>query len=137
MALSEAKIFGIPTIICGLDYLALAKEGTVIIYDDNPESIGKEAIKILKDDVYRKKLGREARKSRKNRKNKDIAKIWVKLLLSIYKGDDKFYEKLSNENKITEEEANLILNNQLNILKKRNNRFRNLTLEQFISYQFS
>lgn len=137
MALSEAKIFGIPTIICGLDYLALAKEGTVIIYDDNPESIGKEAIKILKDDEYRKKLGREARKSMKNRKNKYIAKIWVKLLLSIYKGDDKFYEKLSNENKITEEEANLILNNQLNILKKRNNRFRNLTLEQFTSYQFS
>ena len=137
MALSEAKIFGIPTIICGLDYLALAKGGTVIIYDDNPETIGKEAIKILKDDKYRKKLGREARNSMKNRKNKIIAKIWVKLLISIYKGDDKYYQKLSNDNKITDEEANLILNNQLKILKKRNNRFKNITLEQFISYQFS
>ena len=137
MALSEAKIFGIPTIICGLDYLALAKGGTVIIYDDNPETIGKEAIKILKDDKYRKKLGREARNSMKNRKNKIIAKIWVKLLISIYKGDDKYYQKLSNDNKVTDEEANLILNNQLKILKKRNNRFKNITLEQFISYQFS
>ena len=55
MVLSEAKIFGIPSILFGLDYIALAKGGTVIIYDDNPEIIAKEAIKILKDDKYRKK----------------------------------------------------------------------------------
>ena len=48
MVLSETKIFGIPTILCGLDYLALAEGGTVIIYDDNPETIAKEAIKNIK-----------------------------------------------------------------------------------------
>ena len=50
MVISETKIFGIPTIICGVDYLALAKNGTVIIYDNNPNSLAKEAIKILNDE---------------------------------------------------------------------------------------
>ena len=54
MALVEAKLFGIPTIICGLDFLSLAKGGTIIIYDDNPDTIAKEAIKILKNEKYRK-----------------------------------------------------------------------------------
>ena len=60
------------TILCGLDFLALAKGGTVIIYDDNPDTIAKEAIKILKDETYRKQLGKEARESMKNHKNKII-----------------------------------------------------------------
>ena len=70
MALGETKIFGIPSIICGLDFLALSKGGTVIIYDDNPDTIAKEAIKILKDDKYRKQLGKEARESMRTKKNK-------------------------------------------------------------------
>ena len=70
MVLAEAKIFGIPSIICGLDFLVLSKGGTVILYDDDPDIIAKESIKILKNDRYRKKLGKEARKSMKNRKNK-------------------------------------------------------------------
>ena len=49
MVLTESKIFGIPTIICGLDFLALAKGGTIIIYDDNPDTVAKAAIKILKN----------------------------------------------------------------------------------------
>ena len=56
MALGEAKIFGIPSIICGLDFLSLAKGGTVIIYDDNPDTIAKEAIKILKNEYISKAI---------------------------------------------------------------------------------
>ena len=47
MVLSEAKIFGIPTILCGIDYIALAEGGTVIIYDDSPDTVAKKSIKIL------------------------------------------------------------------------------------------
>ena len=67
LVLGEAKIFGIPSILCGLDYLTLAKGGTIIIYDDNPHTLAKEAIKILKDDEYRRKLGRQARESMKKK----------------------------------------------------------------------
>ena len=136
MVLAEAKIFGIPTIICGLDYLALAKGGTVIIYDDNPDTIAKEAIKILKDDKYRKKLGKEARQSMKKCKNNLIAKKWIKILLSVYKGDDKTFKKLGNENKMSEEEANKILTNQLLLLKRRKPRFSGITLDKLKSYSF-
>ena len=89
MALVEAKLFCIPTIICGLDFLSLAKGGTIIIYDDNPDNIAKESIKILKNEKFRKELGKEARESIKNHKNKFIAKKRIKLLLAVYKDDYK------------------------------------------------
>ena len=138
LSLSEAKIFGIPSIICGLDYLALAKKGNVIIYDDNPDTIAKEAIKILKNEKYRKKLGNEARKSMKSLKNDIIAKKWVKLLLSIYREDEKLYKELISEDGyiINDEEADKILNNQLQLLQKRNPYFLNVTLNQLKAYSF-
>ena len=138
LALSEAKIFGIPSIICGLDYLALAKKGTVIIYDDDPDTIAKESIKILKNDKYRKRLGNEARKSMEKFKNRLIAKKWVKLLLAVYKGDEKLFKELlsENENKINDSEANEILNNQLKLLQKRNTFLNQTTLNQLELFSF-
>ena len=134
MSLSEAKIYGIPTIMCGLDYLALAEGGTVIIYDDNPETIAKEAIKILKDDKYRKRLGKEARESMKKRKNILIAKRWVKLLLSVYKGDDKSYNKLRlSDKKISDEKAENILKNQYELLIKRRPSYKSVSFDKFLS----
>ena len=47
MVLAETKIFGIPNIVLGLDYLTIVKGGTIIIYDDEPYSIAREAIKII------------------------------------------------------------------------------------------
>ena len=134
MVLSEAKIFGLPTIICGLDYLALAKGGTVIIYDDKPETIAKEAVKILKDDEYRKKLGKEARESMQEHKNEYIIKKWVELLWSVYKGDDESFRSLNTHKKMTEEEADVILNNQLNLFKKRMPFKRRVNLQMLKSF---
>ena len=136
MALGEVKIFGIPSILCGLDHLALAKGGTIIIYDDNPSTIAYWAIKILKNKDLRKKLGYDARVSMKQRNNEIIAKKWTKLLLSVYYRDEKTYQELLNEsnNKITIEQANNILKNQLNLLKKRMPIFKNISFEKFISY---
>ena len=137
MVLAEVKIYGIPSILCGLDYVILAKGGTVIIYDDDPDTIAKEAIKILKDDEYRKKLGNEARESMKNLSNEIIVKKWLKLFLSIYNGlDPSSFSNLFEESykRITEEEANIILNNQLNLLKKRKPNFKDLTLENLKLY---
>ena len=138
MVLSEAKIFGIPSILCGLDYLALAKGGTIIIYDDNPETISKEAIKILKIKEYRKMMGNEARKSMKKFKNSLIMKKWIKLLVSIYKGDELSYKKLllENKNKIKDKEAEKILNNQLKLLQKRDQFFIGTSLDKLKMYSF-
>ena len=133
LVMSETKIYGIPTILCGLDYITLAEWGTVIIYDDNPNTIAKEAIKILKNETYKKKLGVEARKSLDKHNNNVIAKRWVKLLLAVYKGDNKSFRELE-EDKMTEEEAERILNNQLKLIHMRVPRLKDITLEQLKSY---
>ena len=69
LVLCETKIYGIPNILLGLNYVSISKGGTIIIYDDKPESLANEAIKILKNKRYRKKLGKEARKSMKKFNN--------------------------------------------------------------------
>ena len=122
MILGETKIFGIPSIICGLDYLALAKGGTIIIYDDNPDTIAKEAVLVLKDDKYRKKLGKEARESMKKHKNDLIVKKWIKLLFAVYNENIESFKKLQHsdeKNQLSNEEAENIINNQFYLLKKR------------------
>jgi len=79
LVLCETKIYGIPTILLGLDYVSISKGGTIIIYDDNPIQISKEAIKILNNDIYRKKLGKEARDSMAKHTNEIVLKKWTKL----------------------------------------------------------
>ena len=61
LVLSETKIYGIPNILVGLDYVQISKGGTIIIYDDSPESIAKESLKIMNDENYTKFLGKAAR----------------------------------------------------------------------------
>ena len=76
----------------------------------------------MKDDKYRKKLGKEARKSMKKIRNNLIAKKWVKLFLSVYKDNNDFHPKLVSEdskNKMNKKEAEKILNNQFQLWIKR------------------
>ena len=136
LVLSETKIYGIPNILLGLDYVTIAKKGTLIIYDDTPESIAKESLKILKFDNFRKKLGNDAKKSMKKFKNKLLIKKWIKLLLSIYKGDI-YYDKLrlKNETKIVENTIITPLKNQIKLLKRRTF-FENITINNIDNFTF-
>ena len=128
LALAETKLFGIPNILVGLDYVSIAKGGTKIVYDDSPESISIEAIKILNNKIYMKKLGKEGRKSMIYFNNQILFKKWNKLIFSIYNGDN-YYKKIKEkENKISENESINILNNQIRLLKLRDKRFYNITL---------
>ena len=137
MVLSESKIFGVPSIICGLDYLALANGGTIIIYDDNPDTIAKEAIKILNDDYYRFKLGIEARQSMKNHSNKRLMKKWTKLIMSVFRDDNASFKKLcEDEYKISDEERDKILNNQFKLFVDRKPEFNGISFENFVNYSF-
>ena len=136
LALSETKIYGIPNILIGIDYTSISKGGTIIIYDDSIESIAKESIKILNNDIYRKKLGKEARLSMKNYNNKLILKKWVKLILSIYNGHF-YYEKFRNKDKqISKLSALKILSNQIKMLKNRIDLFKNVTINDILNFSF-
>lgn len=134
MVLSETKIYGIPSIIIGIDYISIAKGGIIIIYDDRPESLATEAIKIIESKEYRKKMGKKARNSMKKFNNELLLEDWVKLILSIYKGDN-FYIKL-DKNKLSQDEGINILNNQLKLLRMRYEIFKNITRKEFENYTY-
>ena len=136
MVLSETKIYGIPNIIIGIDYILNAKGGTIIIYDDLPESIAVEAIKIIENKDYRKKLGKEARKSMKKYNNEMLLRDWIELILSIYKGEDYYIKLRKEKNKLSEKEGINILNNQLKLLRMRYDIFQNITKSEFENYTF-
>ena len=136
LVLSETKIYGIPNILVGLDYVSISKGGTIIIYDDEPKTIANEAIKILNNNIYRKKLGKEARKSMKKFNNDLLLKRWVKLLLSIYNGDKYFQELLDKDNPIQKNESKAIITNQIKLLKMRIHNFTNITINNFENFTF-
>lgn len=134
LVLSETKIYGIPNILVGLDYVQISKGGTIIIYDDSPESIAKESIKIMKNKNYRKYLGKAARSSMEKFNNQILYHKWVNLILSIYNGDI-FYSKLKNQEKnINESELIKSLKIQISLLKKRDNKFYNISINDFKNF---
>lgn len=136
MVLSETKIYGIPSILLGLDYITIAKGGTIIVYDDSPESLSKEIIKILKNDNINKKLGEEARINMKKYNNKALIFKWVKLILSVYKGD-KYYHQLREENKKYDKDYLInIINNQIQLLKMRELRFNNIYVNEIENFSY-
>ena len=128
LVLYETKIYSIPNIILGLDYISIYKGGTLNIYDDRVESIAQEVIKILTNDKYRKMLGNLAKKSIHLIDNELLLSKWIKLILSVYFGEN-FYKKLrEGDKKISENEAMKLINNQLNLLKMRKSIFNNLII---------
>jgi glycosyltransferase involved in cell wall biosynthesis len=134
MVLSETKIYGIPNIITGIDYVSAAKGGVININNDDPKAIANESIKILKDFNYRKTLGKNARESMKKFRNEITSKKWIELILAVYNGEY-YYNKLREEDKkLTEKEAINYIQNQLNIIKIRNKKMNNVTLEDIINF---
>ena len=136
LVLSETKIFGIPNILVGLDYVSIVKGGTVIIYDDKSETIAKESIKILKDRKYRKQLGKEARKSMKKFENELLLNRWVNLLLSIYKNDNNYKKLNEKEKKLNKKEIINILKNQIELLRNRIPDLKNITIDNLKNLTF-
>ena len=136
MVLCETKIYGIPNILIGIDYVRMVEGGTIILYDDSPESISKEAIKILRNEKYRKKLGKEARKNMRKFKNELLLKRWVKLFFFIFNGDE-YYKNFTNQDKNIPVNKSLnIIKNQLKLLKMRNKNFENVTVNNLNNFTF-
>ena len=136
MILSETKVYGIPNIIAGINYVSASKGGVINIIDDKPESIAKEAIKIINNEKYRKKLGKEARKSMEYFRNELTFRKWIELILSVYRGEY-YYNKLRKEgNELSEKEAVNQLKEQLNLLQKRTGKIRNITVDDIQNINF-
>ena len=136
MSLSETKVYGIPNIVTGIDYVSAAKGGIIVIYDDKPETIAKESIKILKNETYRNKLGRDARESMKKFKNEKTLEKWINLIIAVYKGDYYYNQLINNEKKISKDIAINNINNQINLIKMRFQYEKELSLNDIINFKF-
>ena len=132
----ETKIYGIPNILLGLDYTSISEGGTIIIYDETPESFAKTAIKVLKNNTFRHQLGEKARNSMKHFNNELLLIKWIKLILSIYNGDF-FYNSLrENDQKLSKTKIANIINKQIYLLKKRIPVFNNININDFTNFSF-
>lgn len=119
LVLSETKLYGIPNILLGLDYVSISKGGTKIIYDETPESLAKNAIIILNNSLLRSKLGREAKKSMLKFNNNLLSDKWANLIIAIYKGNEHYEEFRKKDKKIGYNDYMNILKNQINLLNMR------------------
>ena len=128
------KIYVIHNILTGLDFFSMSKGGIIIIYDDKPESIAKEEIKILNDKNYRKKLGEEARESMKKYNNEQTIKKRIKLIFSVYYGDESYKNLRVQDQNLPEDESLKIVNNQIELLKMREPYFKNLTIKTLLNF---
>ena len=136
LAVGETKIYGIPTIILGLNYLSISNFGTIILYDDTAENIAKEALKILNNEKYRKRLGKQAKQSMKKFNNKLLLKKWIKLILCIYSGDI-YYQQMKNmDKKLNKKHYLNILNKQLYLIKKKKPFYNNINVNNLLNFSF-
>lgn len=136
MVLCETKIYGIPNILVGIDYIQIAKGGTIIIYDDEPQSISNEAIKILKNNKYRRKLGKEARNSMKKFNNDILFIKWIKLILSVFNGES-FYQNLRKQDlKLSKINALNMIKNQVKLLNIRKKNCSIITVNDIENFTF-
>jgi len=109
----------------------------IIIYDDNPNSIAKEAIKILNNEKYRLKLGSEARESIKKFNNILTLNKWIKLILSIYNGENYYQALREKDTKIDKDIALNQIETQIKLVKMRKSNFYDLILKDIENISFT
>ena len=96
MTLSESKLYGLPTIVIGMNYLSYAKNGVININNDDPKLIANEIVKLLKNKKYRELEGKKARESLNDFPNEEIYKRWIELFIAVKQGN-KIIEKFINK----------------------------------------
>lgn len=134
LVLCETKIYGIPNILIGLDYISIAKGGVIINFDDSPENFAKKIIEILKYNIFRKKLGINGRNSMKKYNNELLLTKWIKLILSVYNDDEDYLILRNKEIKMSVNETKNILKNQVELLKKRHNNFNSIKILDYLNF---
>ena len=113
----------------GIDYVSISKGGTFIIYDDQPESLAKLSINILKNVSLKKQTGKFARRSVKYLNNNNLFARWIKL----FNDDLTIFTNISNKDIIKYE---ALLRNQIKILQKRIPKFYNITIKNLQNFQY-
>ena len=81
-------------------------------------------------------MGKEARNNMKRFRNDLLLKKWIKIILEIYKGRN-IYEIEKNKNiKLSKDESLKIIENQIKLLKLRNTKLKNITINNIENITF-
>ena len=90
MVMNEAKAHGLPIISFNIDYCPCFQKGVITVDMFNYTQMGKEAIKLLNNYEYRKKMGNEAKLSLDMFNNNDTIIMWEKLFNSLINGNEDY-----------------------------------------------
>ena len=94
--LNEAKAHGLPCIISSeVQNIEHLNSGIIKVDISNNNLLAKEIVKLLKDNIYRKKMGKEATLSLV-KSNDEVLKLWERLFVSLKNGE-KDFENLRKE----------------------------------------
>lgn len=134
LVICETKIYGIPNVLLGLDYTAISEGGTIIIYDETPESLAKSSLALLISYHLRKNIGIKARNIMQKYNNNILLIKWTKLLLLILNSENDYDKMRQYEGKISELKALKIINSQIILLIKRDANFRNIKINDIKNF---
>ena len=126
MVMNEGKAHGLPIVAFNVSYSPSYQKGVILVDMLNYTQMAKEAIKLLKDYDYRKKMGIEAKLSLKEYSNEETANKWDRLFSILDKDDPISYKKLQNytyEKYYDEEKARERLESNYNFGKVYNKNF--------------
>ena len=88
----------------------------------------------VKNNKYKKLLGKQARLSMKRFNNTLLFGRWIRLIISIYNNN---YQKMINENiKISDNKAINLLKKEINLIKKRNSKLNNITINEILNISY-
>ena len=126
MVMNEGKAHGLPIVAFNVSYSPSYQKGVILVDMLNYTQMAKEAIKLLNDYNYRKKMGMESKLSLKEYSNEETANKWDRLFSVLNKDDPISYKKLQNytyERYYEEDKARERLESSYNFGKKYNKYF--------------
>ena len=139
MVMNEGKAHGLPIVAFNVSYSPSYQKGVILVDMLNYTQMGKEAIKLLKDYKYRKKMGMEAKLSLNEYSNEEIANRWDRLFSILDKDDPIAYKKLQEytyEKYYDEEKARERLESNYNFGRKYNKYFCCHTFNDLINLTY-
>lgn len=68
--------------------------------------------------------------------NELLLNKWIKLILSVYFGENYYKKSREEDKKISENEAKKILGSQLNLLQMRNSTFNKIKIKDIINFTY-
>ena len=138
MVTNEAKAHGLPIIAFDIDYCPCFQKGVIKVDMFNYTLMAREAIKLLKNYEYRKKMGNEAKLSLNDFNNNNTVIMWDKLFNSLINGTESFekFQKEVKEKYYNEKIAESHIEKHYKYGQQFNEHYKCHTLENFTNLNY-